>query len=51
MNHGTMLYINNAQTKITLIKMEINRIYVIYAMCKLFNIKYQINIDENSINK
>jgi len=43
MNHGTMLYINNAQTKITLIKMEINRIYVIYviyAMCKLFNIKY-----------
>lgn len=40
MNHGTMLYINNAQTKISLIKMEINRIYVIYAMCKLFNIKY-----------
>lgn len=51
MNYGTMMYINNAQTKITLIKMEINRIYVIYAMCKLFNIKYKDNIDENLISK
>lgn len=42
MNHRAMLYINNAQTKITLMKMEINRIYVIYAMRKLFNIKYQM---------